>query len=125
MTVHWSGWALDDRAALLDRLAVAGAPLRHPVIVCDHVTRAYPDTTRPAPTRIAIVGIAADEHIQALVAEVDGTTRRADGEIYHVTLTRTDTARDSWSKDMLRSTQHQPLARLDLATTPILRAAGG
>ena len=43
----WSGWALTDRSALLAWLPTVGVQLEHEVVVCDHVTRAYPGTAVP------------------------------------------------------------------------------
>ena len=55
----------------------------------DHVTLflgAAPDANLPDVRDIAIVGIAADEHvIQALVVTVDGVAANAKGRPYHIT----------------------------------------
>lgn len=40
----------------------------------------------PEPQSATIVGYASDEAIEALVVEIDGSTKRPDGQIYHITL---------------------------------------
>lgn len=85
---QYSGWALppDVRTALLAALRHADVPPAHPVVVCDHVTHAYPDT---APAfwvgEVAVTGHVADDRVQVLTVTVDGATVRPDGRTYHLT----------------------------------------
>jgi hypothetical protein len=122
----WSGWAIDDRPGLLARLAAAGIALAHEVVVCDHVTLSFPDTAAPAPATAVVVGVAADDRIQALVVEVDGTRIRPDGRIYHVTLSRRPDVADVKSNAMLRAAAQAgdvaPAGPWPITTTPILRS---
>lgn len=57
-------------------------------LVAHHVTVMYDvDASTPLPqkARGRVVGEIIDKGVQALVVEVNGTTRRLDGEIYHIT----------------------------------------
>lgn len=82
----YAGWAINDRAALLDALQRQGVTPAHDDVIADHVTYAYPADTAPGPAAVVIVGHAHDDRVQALVARVDGTTRRPDGRTFHITL---------------------------------------
>ena len=127
-TVTWSGWELTGREAMLEQLDRDGVTLGHEVVVCDHVTLAYPDTSRPVPVHAAVVGVASDADIQALVVEIDGRHIRPDGNIYHVTLSRRPDVPDWASKAMLLRAFDEGgvtwLVPWAFPTTPILRGAG-
>jgi hypothetical protein len=79
------GWKLDrfERDALLQRF-----PPAYEVVVCDHVTLKFGDR-RPFPPeheRAEIVGFANDrEGVQAAIVEIDGSSARPDGGVYHIT----------------------------------------
>jgi hypothetical protein len=81
-----AGWLLhpDDR----DRL-MAVVPPAYPGVVAHHVTlrSGVPqDFPLPLETEGFVVGLADDgTGVQALVVEIDGTTRRPGGSTYHVT----------------------------------------
>ena len=87
------GWHLprDEREQLLARFAPVW-----PDVIADHVTLeadASADTALPEARAGIVVGHANDgEGLQALVVEIDGTSRRPDGSTYHVT----------WSLDRAR-----------------------
>lgn len=121
--VSYSGWAIQDREDLLARLAAAGITPVHPTVDCEHVTRSYPDT-RPAPdvATVRLIGVAADNRVQALVAEVDGTTLRPDGRRYHATLALADGAEPVESNDLLaRPGVFAPIIPITVAVAPFLR----
>ena len=79
------GWLVpaDERERLLERFRP-----RHERTIADHVTlRAGVTQEAPPPqaTTGAIVGVAEDEGVQALVVEIDGETARPGGGTYHIT----------------------------------------
>ena len=80
------GWLLDaaERAALLERFAPV-----YPDIIAHHVTlkmKARPRAALPPACSGAIVGEADDgAGVQCLVVEVEGSSVRPDGGIYHIT----------------------------------------
>lgn len=58
-------------------------------VICHHVTYRYGVlSTDPLPpaAEIVVVGYASNDAIEALVVTVDGTEKRVDGKIYHITL---------------------------------------
>ena len=62
---------------------------KYPEVICDHITVQFPATSLdplPPPARAKIVGYKDGDGIEALVVELDGTTKRADGKVYHITL---------------------------------------
>jgi hypothetical protein len=63
-------------------------PPEYANVVGHHITLDYAvEQTHPLPTALngRIVGDAYDKGVQALVVEIDGTTKRPDGETYHIT----------------------------------------
>jgi len=81
-----TGWKLprDERSALLERF-----PPKYDDVIADHVTLnagASPNSPLPPRPDARIVGRADDgESLECLVVELDGTTDRPDGSIYHIT----------------------------------------
>jgi hypothetical protein len=122
--VQYSGWALTNRCRVLAALTRLGVPPAFPDrIDCEHITRAYPDTTAPAPARARIVGVATGARVQALVAEVCGTTARPDGRVYHITYSLAEGAAPVESNDLLadpRADVHR-IGPIPITTTPFLR----
>lgn len=58
-------------------------------VICHHVTYRYGVlSTDPLPpaANIEIIGYAKNDSIEALVVSVDGSEKRPDGKIYHITL---------------------------------------
>jgi hypothetical protein len=85
-THYFTGWTLDpkQREKLLREI-----PPAYPDIVAHHVTlsaHATPVTPRPSPVHAEIVGAVDDGNgVQALVVEINGTSRRPGGGTYHIT----------------------------------------
>jgi hypothetical protein len=120
-----TGWKLasDDRERLLAQVS----PL-FPDIVADHVTlRTGTDEATPLPVERGgeILGEASDGRgVQALVVEIGGTMRRADGATYHITwsLDRSAGRRARESDDVIARHGWRALARpLSVALTPARR----
>jgi len=100
-----TGWKLPEveRELLLSRF-----PPRYENVVADHVTLrvgATPETPLPhAPQNAMVVGRADDgESLECLVVEMDGTTDRPDGSIYHITWSLGAARRARESNDVLRN----------------------
>ena len=79
------GWKLDpeDRLRLLARF-----PPAYPETVADHVTWGGKSKSPPMPPagKAMVIGRADDgEGVEALVVEVEGTSRRWDGGTFHIT----------------------------------------
>ena len=114
---QYIGWLLhaDDRRRLLVQI-----PPAYPDLVADHVTLIYrPPAGFSLPTAAEglVVGIADDgAGLQALVLEIEGTTRRPDGSTFHVTwsLDRAAGRRPVESNAMIRAKSWAPV------TPPIL-----
>jgi hypothetical protein len=100
-----TGWKLspDDRELLLRRF-----PPRYEKVIADHVTLqvgASADTPLPRrPQNARIVGKADDgRSLECLVVEIDGSSDRPDGSIYHITWSLGDGRKARESNDVLRS----------------------
>lgn len=121
--IRYSGWVVRDRDGLLARLAAAGITPAHENVVLEHITHAYPDIrTAPEVTTVRILGVAADRRVQALVAEVDGTTIRPDGRRYHLTYSLADGVEPVESNDLLaRPGVHAPIVPVAVTVLPFLR----
>jgi len=84
---HYQAYNLIDstRKKVLNRF-----PPRFRQVIAHHITQAFglPEDTPPpkTPHSVRIVGYASDKSLEALVVEIDGSTERPDGRIYHITL---------------------------------------
>ena len=111
MATNILGWKLDrhERDALLQRF-----PPAYEVVVCDHVTLKFGDR-RPFPpdcARAEIVGFANDrEGVQAAIVEIDGSSVRPDGGVYHITWSLASGRKAKESNDVI--------ARLGWAPLPV------
>jgi hypothetical protein len=104
MTLTVSGWKLPrdgERERLLDLF-----PPRYERVVADHVTLragASEDAPLPRDVEARIVGRADDEKsLECLVVEIDGTTDRPDGSIFHITWSLGAGRKAKESNDVLR-----------------------
>ncbi|MDO9708490.1 hypothetical protein [Paracraurococcus lichenis] len=117
--MHVAGWLLEaeDRERLL-----ALVPPAYPRVIAHHVTlRAgvQPDFPRPPPEEGAVVGLADDgAGVQALVVEIDGTTRRPDGSTWHVTWSLAEGRRPVESNAVIRARGWTPVPRQALRLRP-------
>lgn len=59
-------------------------------VICQHVTFKFPaKKTDPLPPDVhnaRVVGYAEEDGLEALVVEINGSTKRPDGKIFHITL---------------------------------------
>jgi len=104
------GWKLDreGREALLARFPPAYAET-----VADHVTwgRKAKAPAMPVADSAVVIGRADDgEGVEALVVEVDGTSRRWDGGTFHVTWSLGPGREAKESNDVIAAQAWQPVA---------------
>lgn len=98
-----TGWKLpsDQRDRLLERF-----PPRYAKVIADHVTLrvgATSQTPLPPKPEARVVGRADDgDSLECLVVELDGTTDRPDGSIYHITWSLGPGRKARESNDVLR-----------------------
>jgi hypothetical protein len=104
------GWKLDrgERDELLRRF-----PAVYENAVADHVTLrsgVAEEDPLPAPASARIVGRVDDGRgVEAMVAEIDGTTNRPDGGTYHITWSLADGRRARESNDAIAACGWTPL----------------
>lgn len=56
-------------------------------VIAEHITHRFPDNKPPpAPKDVQVVGVANNDKIEAVIVSVNGSIRRPDGGIYHITL---------------------------------------
>ncbi len=115
-----TGWKLpaDEREALLARF-----PPKYGNVIANHVTlRVGADASTPLPRKpdARVVGRADDgESLECLVVELDGTTDRPDGSIYHITWSLGPGRMARESNDVLRDIGWERLtAAIDLELEP-------
>ena len=107
-----TGWKLprDEREPLLERF-----PPKYDNVVADHVTLrvgATPATPLPRKPEARIVGQADDgKSLECLVVELNGTTDRPDGSIYHITWSLGPGRKARESNDVLRDEGWQPIEK--------------
>lgn len=98
-----AGWKLPqtERELLLERF-----PPKYETVVADHVTLrvgATSQTPLPRKPEARIVGRADDEaSLECLVVELDRTTDRPDGSVYHITWSLGPGRKARESNDLLR-----------------------
>ncbi len=81
--MSYTGWLLPEIER--EKLLAVFPPVYHDVIA-HHVTLAMGIIDLPIASAGTIVGYIDDEKgVQALVVEIDGTTQRWDGYLYHIT----------------------------------------
>ncbi len=107
------GWKLDRD--LRESLLVAHPP-RYANAVADHVTLSVSLSQPPAPARRPrIVGHVDDQSgVEAMVVEIEGSTARPDGKVWHITWSLADgrTARES--NDVIAALGWTPLDGVEL-----------
>jgi hypothetical protein len=107
---NFSGYRVLDRDALLAALSDAGFPASFDRIVAEHVTYAYPDPTcAPAARNVRIVGHAKADGVQALLVEIDGTSARPDGKLFHLTYSLAPGRKPVESNRLLETVAIEPL----------------
>ncbi len=116
---HYTAYNLTNsaRAVLLNALP----PRYEQRIIAHHVTHEYPvryDANLPSRARIAVVGYAFDEGMDVAVVEVNGSLRRPDGKIYHVTISLDPTIRRPEDANVLLLKPWQSVQAFTLSVWP-------
>lgn len=112
-------WLVDgaSRAALLSQFEP-----QFERVICHHVTYRYGVlSTDPLPPAadIKVVGYASNDAIEALVVTVDGSEKRVDGKIYHITLSLDpEKAKPVDSNRLLTNGWEKLNSPISIATTP-------
>ncbi len=114
-----------SRRELLERF-----PPKYRDLKAGHVTLKFPaapeDAPPPVPGSARIVGYADGDGVEAAVVEIDGSTRRPDGNLFHVTLS-VDSARGKESanaNDLLKERGFHPVPPIDIALEPAILSKG-
>lgn len=94
-------------------------------VVAHHITHQFgvSDTCQlpPKPAKVEVVGYASDGKIECLVVEVDGSSKRPDGALYHVTLSHTNEATPKMSNDLLKK-GWEPCPPFLIEASPVFNA---
>lgn len=98
----YSGWKVLEPERLLATLRSDGLAPRHAITDLEHVTYLFPDDEfAPPVTSARIVGWASDDGLDVLAVEVDGTTERPDGGVFHITYSLDEGREARESNDLL------------------------
>lgn len=117
----YSGWEIDEdcRAALLELF-----PPAYQDVIAHHVTE-QPGVKKgslpPETAEIDIIGIVRRDGVEALIVTVNGTSKRPNGGIYHITWSLDSAAgrKPVHSNDVIRDHGFETLVcRVPVKTTP-------
>ena len=90
----------ESREELLERF-----PPKYIEVICHHITVEFPGSVLPPVAESAhVVGYQdSEDGLEAFVAEINGSTRRSDGRLYHITfsLDRSKGKKPVHSNDLL------------------------
>lgn len=96
---------------------------KYPEVIAHHVTYQFPakstDALPPDVKDAHVVGYEHEDGLEALVVEINGSTKRPDGKLYHITLSldRAKGKKPVHSNDLVnKSFQH--VARIPIHLTP-------
>jgi hypothetical protein len=96
----FSSYILTDesRNALLERF-----PHKHEKLVAHHVTFKYPDhDIAPPISKAMVVGYSCNDSCECLVVELDDTSTRPDGAVYHITWSLRPGVRPVYSNTLIK-----------------------
>lgn len=99
---------------------LATIPFTHPNRIAHHITYEYGVTEQmpPTPSIVMIVGVIDKDGIQAIVASIDGTVKRPDGKIYHITWSL-DPGKKAWeSNTILSKYQYEKIDPIRIQVEP-------
>ena len=97
--MSYNGWMIpdDERARVLAMFVP-----RYSRVRASHVTLSLGDNTIPQDADIVIVGYTTDgTGVEALVVSVNGSVKRPDGRIYHITLSIAEDRASKESNDVI------------------------
>jgi hypothetical protein len=121
---YFTGWTLDraQREKLLREI-----PPAYRDVIADHVTllgRAPASAPQPEPVEAEIIGAVDDgEGVQALIVEVNGSSKRPDGGTFHITwsLDRRRGRKPVQSNEVIARHPWTDVPRRSLTMTPTKR----
>ena len=90
-------------------------------VVADHVTVAFnvPATAdMPTASTVDVVGVSFDDGVQAVVVAVNGSTKRADGSTFHVTVSLADGRKAKDSNAVIAAHGFTPVTPFTVDVTP-------
>ena len=94
----------------------------HCNIFAHHVTHQFGipnDTAPPAmPESVRVVGLANDDKVQTLVVEINGSIRRPDGGIYHLTVSTAEGIKPFASNKLLEN-GWKKITPVNIDVTPV------
>jgi hypothetical protein len=96
----FSSYVLTDesRKALLERF-----PQKHEDLVAHHVTFKYPDRhIAPPISKAMVVGYSCNDACECLVVELDDTSTRPDGGVFHITWSLRSDIRPVYSNTLIK-----------------------
>ncbi len=96
---------------------------QHPDIVAHHVTHEFGvyESLPPDTNTVRVTAVASNDRVQAAIVKVNGTTQRADGSFYHITISldRAAGARPVDSNELIRDSRNwQAVDPFNLAVIP-------
>lgn len=96
-------------------------PPKFKKVIAHHITYAFgvsEDAPLPPKASVKVVGYASNENIECVVVEVGGTSKRADGSTYHITLSHNEKAKPVQSNDLLKEKGYEPVEAFEIETVP-------
>ena len=119
---NYSGYLVNNKQSLLDTLKTSGIEPKHEKLIAEHITHKYPDKEKaPDASSAEVYGYAHNDGVDALLMRVNGSTHRADGTPYHVTLSVAGGHKPAESGPMLQkaleNNTHTPLKPFTIPVT--------
>lgn len=96
---------------------------KYPEVICQHVTYKFPakstDELPPEVKEAHVIGYENGDGIEAIVIEINGSTKRPDGKLYHITLSldRAKGKKPVHSNDLVNK-KFTPVAKFPVHLTP-------
>lgn len=97
---------------------------KYPEVIAHHITYKFPaksnDELPPDVKEAHVIGYENGDGIEAVVVEINGSTKRPDGKLYHITLSldRAKGKKPVHSNDLV-SKSFQHVARIAIHLTPV------
>lgn len=114
-----SGYLVEGREVLLDRMAELGLTPGHAQVIADHVTYRSDDPD-PAPEGhvFTVDGFVRGDGVDAVIGAIDGERARPDGGTFHITLSVAPGHLPVESNDAVKQGPIEPVAPFDVAVRP-------
>lgn len=97
--MSYSGWKLTKES---QRKLIKLYPPTYN-FVGDHITYQFPDDKSPPIVNdVKVISLYRDDSLEAFVVSVDGTTKRPDGSIYHITWSKLPHRKAKESNELIK-----------------------